>query len=142
MDIIPVSNHLKPVSVWRILFHMSNPFFRDSIKNKWLIPQWKSDAWLSDTNIEWSVIFLSNHENPLNWFDSGYDDDIYKIDTSNLDNVWYEDPNFSDQDNSSSYVITFSPIPYTSIELVYAWTGDNTDDLPSHPYIQTFLDKK
>lgn len=136
------NQHLLPISVWRFVFHMSNPFYRDNIMAKWLIPKGKSDSWLSDTNIEGKVIFLSNNDNPENWFDSWYNDDIYKIDTLWLDNAWYKDPNFSDHQDSETYIITFEPIPYTNIELIYKWDGENTDDLWLHPYIRDFLDKK
>ena len=52
----------------------------------------------------------------IDWWDSTYDDDIYKIDTTGLNNKWYVDPNFDLEDNR---IITFQKIPVDSIKLIY-----------------------
>ena len=48
-------------------------------------------------------------------FDSTYDDDIYRIDTTKLNNKWYNDPNFDD----GLHLITFDKIPLNAIKLIY-----------------------
>ena len=54
---------------------------------------------------------------------STYDDDIYKIDTTNFNNKWYNDPNF---DLEYKRIITFEKIPLNSIKLIYKGTGSDT----------------
>ena len=49
-------------------------------------------------------------------FDSTYDDDIYRIDTTKLNNKWYNDPNF---DDDGLHLITFDKIPLNAIKLIY-----------------------
>jgi hypothetical protein len=48
-------------------------------------------------------------------FNSTYDDDIYRIDTSKINNKWYNDPNFDD----CLHLITFDKIPLIAIKLIY-----------------------
>ena len=104
----------------KYVYHTSNPIFRDKISKEGLIPKGKSESWLSDTKIEGKVIFAVNSDNPKDWWDSTYDDDIYRIDTSNLNNKWYADPNFDLGDNR---IITFESIPPNSIKLIYKGNG-------------------
>ena len=102
------------------VYHTSNPIFRDNISKEGLLPKGKSEAWLSDTKIDGKVIFAVNSDDKKDWFDSTYDDDIYRIDTTNLKNTWYVDPNFDLEDKR---IITFERIPVSSIELIYKGTG-------------------
>jgi hypothetical protein len=113
------NNQLVEVKSNRYLYHTSNPIFRDKIYKEGLIPKGKSEAWLSDTKIDGEVIFAVNSDNKEDWFDTTYDDDIYRIDTTNLKNTWYVDPNFDLEDKR---VITFERIPLSSIELIYKGT--------------------
>lgn len=115
-------NQLQEVSVGRYLFHCSNPYFRKLISKEGLIPKGKSESWSSDTPIDGEVIFASNTEDKDKWFESPYDDDIYRIDTNGLDIKWYGDPNFG-WDNSI-YIITYDRIPKENIELIYRGTGN------------------
>jgi hypothetical protein len=114
------NNHLE-VEPNKYLYHTSNPIFRDNIAKEGLIPKGKSEAWLSDTKIDGEVIFAVNSDDKEDWFDSTYDDDIYRIDTSKLENKWYVDPNFDLEDKR---IITFDKIPVSSIELIYKGTGE------------------
>jgi hypothetical protein len=118
-----VNDKLKPIKPNRYIYHTSNPIFRDKIKKEGLIPKGKSETWLSNTPIDGKVIFASNSDNKENWFDSTYDDDIWKIDTSKLSNKWYLDPNF----DSGGYIITFDPIPLNSIELIWSGSGKSIE---------------
>ena len=115
------NKHLIGISPNKYVYHTSNPIFRYKISKEGLIPQSKSEAWLSDTKIEGKVIFAVNSDDKEDWWDSTYDDDIYKIDTTNLNNKWYNDPNF-DLDNKR--IITFENIPLNSIQLIYKGNGD------------------
>jgi hypothetical protein len=116
-----LNSHLVEVEPNKYLYHTSNPIFRDKITKEGLIPKGKSEAWLSDTKIDGEVIFAVNSDDKEDWFDSTYDDDIYKIDTSKLENKWYVDPNFDLEDKR---IITFDKIPVSSIELIYKGTGE------------------
>jgi len=122
-DFLSESNnsHLIEVKPNKFLYHTSNPKFRDKISKEGLITQGKSEAWLSDTHIDGKVIFAVNSDNKKDWWDSTYDDDIYQIDTTNLKNTWYVDPNFK---LDAKRIISFENIPAKSIKLIYKGTGD------------------
>ena len=115
-------NHLVEVRPNKYVYHTSNPIFRDKISKEGLTPKGKSESWLSDTNIDGEVIFAVNSDNKQDWWDSTYDDDIYKIDTTNLNNKWYNDTNFDLEDKR---IITFEKIPLNSIKLIYKGTGSD-----------------
>lgn len=119
------NDHLIAVTPGTRVYHTSNPIFRDNISKEGLRPKGRSEAWLSDTKIDGEVIFVSNSSKPEDWFDSTYDDDIYEIDTTGLDNKWFCDPNFQLDDN---YIITFDAIPLCAITLIYKGTGINKDE--------------
>lgn len=104
----------------KYVYHTSNPIFRDKISKEGLVTKGKSDAWLSDTKIDGNVIFAVNSDNKEDWWDSTYDDDIYQIDTTNLINKWYNDPNFNLEDKR---IITFEDIPLNYIKLIYKGSG-------------------
>ena len=114
------NNHLIEVIPNKYVYHTSNPGFRGKISKEGLRVKSKSVTWLSDTNINGKVIFAVNSDNKKDWWDSTYDDDIYKIDTTNLNNKWYNDPNFDLEDKR---IITFENIPLNSIKLIHKGTG-------------------
>jgi hypothetical protein len=100
----------------KYVYHTSNPIFRDKISKEGLIPKGKSESWLSNTKIDGKVIFVVSSNKKKYVFDSTYDDDIYQIDTTKLNNKWYNDPNF---DSDGLHLITFENIPLNSIKLIY-----------------------
>ena len=113
---------LKPeLKINKFVYHSSNPNFRESIFKDGLITKGKSPTWMEDTPITGKVIFATNSDNKKDWFDSTFDDDIYKIDTSKINNKWYKDPNFDWGD--FKHIITFENIPVNAIELIYKGTG-------------------
>ncbi len=105
----------------RYVYHKSVPIFRDKISQLGLIPQ-RGDQWLTTTPIRGKAIFATNSDDPKQWFDSTYDDDVWKIDTSKLDNKWFSDPNFKESDG---FILTFDNIPPRAIELIYGGTGES-----------------
>lgn len=108
--------NLVEVSPNKYVYHTSNPIFRDKISKEGLIPKGKSESWLSDTKIDGNVIFVVNSNKEKYFWDSTYDDDeIYQIDTTKLNNKWYNDPNF---DSDGLHLITFENIPPNSIKLI------------------------
>jgi RimJ/RimL family protein N-acetyltransferase len=110
------NSHLVDVTPNKYVYHTSNPIFRDKISKEGLIPKGKSESWLSDTKIDGKVIFVVNSNKKKYFFDSTYDDDIYQIDTTKLNNKWYNDPNFG---SDELHLITFENIPLNSIKLIY-----------------------
>jgi RimJ/RimL family protein N-acetyltransferase len=110
------NSHLVEVTPNKYVYHTSNPIFRDKISKEGLIPKGKSESWLSDTKIDGKVIFVVNSNKKKYFFDSTYDDDIYQIDTTKLNNKWYNDPNFG---SDELHLITFENIPLNSIKLIY-----------------------
>tara|TARA_S200002703_G_scaffold119198_2_gene104949 strand:+ start:480 stop:884 length:405 start_codon:yes stop_codon:yes gene_type:complete len=120
------NSNLVEVKPNRYLYHTSNPMFRDKISKEGLVPQGKSDSWLSDTNIDGNVIFAVNSDDKEDWWDSSYDDDIYRIDTRNLKNKWYRDPNYVSGIYKSNYpaIITFDKIPTRALKLIRKGTGE------------------
>jgi hypothetical protein len=115
------NSNLTEIKPNKYLYHTSNPMSRDNISKEGLIVQGRSSSWLSDTKIEGKVIFAVNSDNKKDWWDSTYDDDIYRIDTTSLKNKWYVDPNF---DSEAHRVITFENIPKKAIKIIYKGTGD------------------
>ena len=116
------NTHLVEVVPNRYVYHTSNPIFRDKIFKEGLIPKEKSESWLSDTKIDGKVIFAVNSDNEKEWWDSGYNDDIYRIDTSKLNNKWFLDPNFQEgiyKVENNTAVVTFENIPIDAIKLIY-----------------------
>ncbi len=118
-----INKMFTPVNVNDFVYHKSNPIYRDEIEKRGLIPKGKSETWLSDTPIKGKVIFATNSNNQKDWFDTTYDDDIYKIDTTKIKNKWYVDPNFKWGD--SKHVITFEPIPKYAITLIHQGSGNS-----------------
>ena len=69
------------------------------------------------------AVFVTNSPKKKDWFDSTYDDDIWEIDNTELDLVWYVDPNFS-WDKKSKHIYTNSHIPPHKLKLIYEGTGE------------------
>jgi hypothetical protein len=108
----------------RFVYHVSAPIFSDKISKEGLLPQ-RGDQWLTDTKIEGKTIFATNSDKKEDWFEPGYDDDIYRIDTSKINNQWYYDPNFFDEAKDTKEIFTFGSIPKNAIKLIHAGSGDN-----------------
>lgn len=121
------NNHLIEITTNKYVYHLSSPIFRDEIYKNGLITKGKSETWLSDTEIDGNVIFATNSNNKKDWFDSTYDDDIYQINTTKLNNKWFLDPNFT-WEKSPKHIITFENIPLNSIKLIYQGSGSDLLD--------------
>lgn len=106
-----------------IVFHTSNPFYREQISKEGLIPKQETwgKAFNSDFNKELGdtkAIFLMKNKP----YDSGYDDDIYEVELTNLKNNFFDD---NCLDNS---IYTTEPIPKENIKLIYKGSGENKDN--------------
>jgi len=105
-----------------ILYHTANPELRKAITQQGLIP--KQESWGkaigSDMNAELGdklAIFVSNDGK---YYDSTYDDDVWAIDTSKVNNIWYKDEHYI----GGAY--TFEPISRNALKLIYKGTGNST----------------
>ncbi len=106
----------------KYVYHTSAPINRDRIEKNGITPH-RGDQWLSDTKIEGNAVFATNSDNPKDWFDSTYDDDVWRIDTTKISNAkWFMDPNFS-WDKKYKHIYTKSAIPRNAIELIKNGTG-------------------
>jgi len=106
----------------RYVYHKSAPPNRKRIEKNGIMP-FRGEQWLSDTKIKDNAVFATNSDNPKDWFDSTYDDDVWKIDTTKIPDVkWFMDPNFS-FDKKYKHIYTKSPIPINAIELIKKGTG-------------------
>jgi hypothetical protein len=117
------NKYTKIVTITKKMYHTSVPTFRDKILKEGIKVMPKSAGWLSDTNIDKPVIFAIMSDNIKDAWDSTYDDDIYEIDTSKINNEWFRDPNFINY-KDSKHCITFTNIPVNAIKLVYKGTGE------------------
>lgn len=118
-----ISKHKGPMIYPDIVYHKSNPIFRDSILKNGLIPQ-KGDSYSlhSPENNEPKAIFGYISKNNYE-YDSTYDDDIYEIYTNKTNNEWFQDLQTSG--TSQNTVVTYTSIPKEAIKLIYKGTGDS-----------------
>ena len=109
----------------RFLYHKSAPKLRHFIKSNGLLP-YRGEQWI-DTNLEAikePAVFATNSENKTEWFDSCYDDDVWRIDTNKLNNTqWQEDPAFCWQ-YKNKHIYTTTKIPIEALELIYLGSGE------------------
>lgn len=126
----------------RYLYHSSNTSNRKRIKKNGIVP-YRGVQWLGDTDIDGNAVFATNSENKQDWFDSTWDDDIWRIDTKKLKGIqWFLDPNT----DNGVWVYTKQAIPREAIELVKVGTGEdllessekNVFQLPEVPGTQNF----
>lgn len=116
------------------LYHKSPRAFRKSILANGLLPK-VGDSYqchyASEENLQ-PLIFLYDH-NTIDGgeYDSTYDDDIYRINTSYLDKELLND----DPAGMNGCFTYPEPIPSEALTLVYEGSDEDSDDLSRHSYI-------
>lgn len=117
---------VKPKNRW--VYHVSNPYFRKSIKLFGLTPDVGDTINTHDGDIfNYKPSIYATDTNKYNeLFDQDYNDDIWAIDTTKINNVWYEDSNFTFQENNV-HMFTLTEIPTTALKLIYEGTGEDYD---------------
>lgn len=104
------------------VYHTAHPKLRKRIEEKG-IEAFRGVQWMSDTPIKGKAVFATNSDNPQDWFDSTYDDDVWRIDTTKIPDVkWFDDPNFS-WDKKYKHIVTKNSIPRSAIKLIKKGTG-------------------
>lgn len=111
---------LEKITTNRFVFHKSNPIFRNEIDKNGLVPK-KGEQWLNNSKITKPAIFLTNSYEPSDWFESTYNDDIWKVDTHSINNTFFKDPNFNW--GNFKHILTFDSIPRKSITLYHRGSG-------------------
>lgn len=116
----------------RFVYHVSAPENRESILNNGLKVNvghnYKSH--MRTDNIL-PAIFATDSDNQNYWFDRNYqnnegvfDDDVWEIDTSKIDNQWFIDSNYNaDYGDEHPQIVTYSNIPKEAIKLIYKGEG-------------------
>lgn len=103
------------------VLHIGNPQNRDEILKDGLLPM-VGDVYQTqyeDLGKLPSGIFVSNSSKRKDRFHSGFDDDIWEIDTKMIANKWYQDI------WNKRFIVTLSPIPPEAMKLVKSGTGKN-----------------
>jgi hypothetical protein len=119
----------KKVKTNKYVYHKSNKVNRNSILSNGLYPS-VGDCYKSHMEGEGRcipAIFATNSENKEEWFDTTWDDDIWKIDTEIANNSWYFDNNFKDMKHPEfgdyKHVVTFEPVYKEALKLIHKGTG-------------------
>ena len=106
----------KPVNVKnKKLYHTSNPINRDSILKKGLVPK-RGEQLYDKKNISYKPAIYASFK----VWDSTYDDDVWEIDTSKINNEWFVDENLP-----KKAVVTFSKISRQALKLIHEGTGES-----------------
>ena len=100
----------------KYIYHTSLKKNREFIKENGLIPI-ENKQWSIELDYP-AVVFTSMDKNDL--FDLDENRDVYKIDTTGLDNMWYQDLNLNTLNNyvHDKYIMTFKEIPKENITMV------------------------
>lgn len=118
----PAGKQIKPD---KFVFHKSSPKFRKKISKMGLIAS-VGDCYKEYVGKECEpAIFATNTTHTNLWFWTGFDDDVWQINTKKIPNViWFRDDHFDDQ---WDHIVTFQDIPPSALTLVYKGTGKEND---------------
>lgn len=116
------------VKVNQFVYHSSSPGNRKYIKKEGLIPL-VGDCYLEHAGSDCEpAVFATNSDNENYWFDSGYDEDVWEIDTKLIPHVkWYADRHF---DGDYEHIVTFHEIPPGALKLIYEGSGQPKYGMP------------
>lgn len=103
------------------VYHVAPPLLRDTIRQSGLTPQQGN---CHDSYEYPAAIFICNVPDIKHpeMFDSTWDDDVWEIDTSKIDNIFFQDINFT----TEHYCFTLKEIPVTALTLIKEGTGEDT----------------
>jgi len=130
IDIVIRKIKLKEITPKRYLYHLTNKENRSSIFQKGLLPvDFKDSHWVNTPCLLYPDAVFANNIDFFPYFFSidewlykpvcHKDIEIWRIDTNECSNIWYEDMNVSDS------VMTFEKIPASSLKLF----GINRDNI-------------
>jgi hypothetical protein len=114
-----MSNHKGLPILPTVVYHKSNPIFRDNIAVNGLLPmKGSSYACHSPADADPPAIFGSVNTD----YDSTYDDDVYQIDVVQCTNEWFVD----NEVHGGDCVVTYIAIPLNAITLIHKGTGKSS----------------
>lgn len=103
----------------RFIYHASHPNNRERILEKG-IEKYRGKQWIGDSPIKSDAVFATNSSLPTDWFDSTFDDDIWRIDAYGIDIEWFKDPHYNE---NYHHIYTLNSIPINLVTLVRVGTG-------------------
>jgi len=113
----------------KFVYHKSPPSVRDSIlKSGLLVSVGDCYKTYSENFTEGEcvpAIFATDSENKNEWFESTWDDDIWRINTKMTDVKWFKDKHFDDKDHKNNHIVTFEDIKPEALKLIYKGTGES-----------------
>ncbi len=117
---------MEEIKTNQFVYHMSHPRNRENISKNGLIPKdGEQRTGIGDKLAGKSAVFATDSIKKADLFDSTFDDDMWRIDTSKTDNKWYRDENFAWNKNNK-HIVTFSPVPASCLKLLNKGSGDDT----------------
>lgn len=102
---------------WLQIYHKSNPIFRDKIEVEGLLPM-KGDSYMLHSPEDTEPAAIFGYYGDMEYYDSTYDDDIWLIDLTKVNNEF-----FIDNEVGEYAVVTYVGIPREAILLIYKGTG-------------------
>ena len=115
----------------KFVYHKSNPIWRENILKTGLLANvgecYKDySSYFSNEECR-PAIFATDSKNEKEWFDSTYDDDVWRINTKIANVKWFKDKHFKkmrDPDfGKYSHIVTFEDIKPEALKLIFKGTG-------------------
>ena len=112
----------------KFVYHKSNPLWRDNILKTGLLASvgecYKSYSENFSDEECTPAVFATDSENENYFYDAGWDDDIWEIDTECAGVSWYKDKHYKGSDYEDYQIVTFDNILPECIKLIYEGTGE------------------
>jgi hypothetical protein len=114
----------------KFVYHKSNPVWRKNILKTGLLVsvgdcyKTYSENFSKEECIP--AIFATDSENKDEWFESTWDDDVWRINTKIADVTWFKDKHFENMRHPEfkyNHIVTFEDIKPEALKLIYKGTG-------------------
>ena len=125
-DYKPMGKKHKPS---KFVYHKSPPLVRDSILKSGLLVsvgdcyKTYSENFSKEECVP--AIFATDSENKDEWFESTWDDDVWRINTKIANVTWFKDKHFDYKNYKNNHVVTFEDIKPEALKLIYKGTGES-----------------
>ncbi len=113
----------------KFVYHKSPPQVRDSVFKSGLLSsvgdcyKTYSENFSKEECVP--AIFATDSENKDEWFESTWDDDVWRINTKIANVTWFKDNHFDYKDYKNNYIVTFEDIKPEALKLIYKGTGES-----------------
>jgi len=111
----------------KFVYHKSPPQVRDNVSKEGLLVsvgdcyKTYSENFSKEDCIP--AIFATDSDNEDEWFESTWDDDVWRINTKIADVEWFKDKHFEYEGSKNNHIVTFQDIKPEAIKLIYKGTG-------------------